>query len=154
MTNFAPITGKTLGAFLKMRPKEGQDGFVASNAVTLAQSIFEGGSEVHGIFDGDAPVGMMALVDMSHPDADLDEGDDPDGVYLWRLLIDGKHQRNGHGRSALEFTVNRARELGRAHVALSAVPDEGTPIPFYKKFGFSETGRIVDDEVELVMRLD
>lgn len=154
MTKFAPISAVTLGSFLRMRPKEGQDVFVASNAVTLAQSIFESGSEVHGIFDGETAVGLVAFVDMAHPEADLDEEDDPDGLYLWRLLIAGEHQGRGHGRAALDFAVQRAKELGRAQVVLSAVPDTGTPIPFYKAFGFVETGRIVDEEVELILKFN
>ena len=54
--------------------------------MTMAQSIFEAGSEIYGIWQDDTPVGLLAVVDMSHPDADLDEGDDPDGIYIWRLM--------------------------------------------------------------------
>ena len=124
---------------------------MAPNAVTLAQSMFEKGSDVFGIFDGDTPVGMIAFKDLSHPEAYIGEGDNPDGIYLWRLLIDGAHQGRGHGWAALTFTMERARRLGRAEVTLTAVPEEGTPIPFYEKFGFIQTGRILDDEVELAL---
>jgi diamine N-acetyltransferase len=34
----------------------------------------------------------------------------------------------------------------------SAVPEPGSPQPFYKRYGFVATGEIVDDEV--VLRLD
>ena len=152
MTEFHPVTGETVNDFLKMRILPEQEDFVGSNAVTLAQSIFEPGSEVWGIFDGKTPVGMVAMIDMAHPDADLSDGDDPDGIYLWRLLIDKDAQHRGHGRAALDFTVARARALGRAHVALSSVDGPGCAIPFYEAYGFRKTGRIVDDEVCMTLR--
>jgi len=154
MTEFAPITRQTLGGFLKMRLKDGQDEFVAPNAVTIAESIYEKGSEVYGIFEGQTPVGLAALIDLAHPEAFLHEGEDPNGVYLWRLSIDGAHQGQGHGRAALDFAVSRAGDLGRAYVSLTANPQEGTPIPFYEKYGFSKTGRVIDGEVELALRLN
>lgn len=153
MSLLAPVPKSDLRSVLKLDPGPGMDNFVAPNAVTFAQSLYEPGSEIFGIYDGTTPVGLLAIVDMAHPNADLDDEDDPDGVYLWRLMVDQGRQRQGHGRAALDFCVSRARELGRKQIIVSAVPDAGTPIPFYKGYGFEETGRIVDEEVEMVLRL-
>ena len=92
----------------------------------------------------------MALVDMSFSGADLDEGDDPDGLYVWRLMIAKDKQGNGHGRDAMQFAEKRCRELGRKQLLLSAVEAENGAIPFYEKQGYRKTGRIVSGETELV----
>ncbi|WP_170424751.1 GNAT family N-acetyltransferase [Ruegeria arenilitoris] len=121
--------------------------------MTMAQSVFEPGSEIYGVWEQSTPVGLLAVVDMSHPEADLDEGDDPDGIYIWRLMVDQAHQSRGHGRAALEFAKSLACERGRSNLIVSVVDEPGGAMPLYTKFGFRPTGRIVDGEVELVMRL-
>ena len=136
---------------LEMAP--GDDNFVAPNSVTMAQSLFDKSARIFGIWEADEPVGLIAICDMSHPDADLDEGDDPNGVYVWRLMIGAKHKGRGLGSAAIAFAEAEARRLGRAQVVLSAVPEDNSPIPFYIKQGFRKTGRIIDDEVELIKRL-
>jgi len=88
-------------------------------------------------------------VDMAHPDADLGDGDEPNGLYLWRLMVDAAHQRGGHGSAALAFLVDLARSRGRVEIATSAVPASGTAIPFYQAHGYVLTGRMDGDEVVL-----
>lgn len=152
MTRLVPFARTHIDAVLALDVAPGQEGRVAPNAVTIAQSIFEPGSEVFTIFDGDRPVGLLAVVDMSHPDADLDEGDDPDGLYIWRLLVDAAAQGRGHGRAAIEHAIDIARARGRAHLALSVVPHNTEALALYQRMGFSPSGRMVDGEVELIRR--
>jgi len=64
---------------------------------------------------------MVSVADFAHPDADLDEGDDPTGFYLWRLFIAKDHQRQGYGTAALNFVVDQAKQLGRNTLYTSAV---------------------------------
>ena len=152
MVEFRVVDRASVNAFIRMELPENQP-FVAPNAVTLAQAAYDPSATVFGIWDGETPVGMAAVVDMSHPDADLDEGDDPTGYYIWRLLIAEDHQRRGLGTNFLVFAEAEAKRLGRTHLALTAVPEEeGNPIPFYEKFGFAKSGRVIDDEVELIKR--
>ncbi|MCG7522625.1 GNAT family N-acetyltransferase [Ruegeria sp. Ofav3-42] len=79
----------------------------------MAQSIFEPESEIYGVWEQTAPVGLLAIVDMSHPDADLDECDDPDGIYIWRLMVDQAHQGRGYGRAALDFAQRVELLMGK-----------------------------------------
>ncbi len=155
MIAFRAPTRETLLPFLKMELTEAQwdARLVAPNAVTLAQAAYNPASEVWGIYDGDTPVGLMALIDFAHPEADLQEGDPPDALYLWRLLIDETHQRKGYGRAALDHAVKRARALQRSSVTLGAVPGDQSAIPFYESYGFVQTGRVVDGEREMAFRL-
>lgn len=75
------------------------------------------------------------------------------GWYLWRLLVDRWHQRRGIGRAAVAEVVARARAAGVPALYTSVVEGPGTPRPFYERLGFVPTGRIIDDEVELVLPL-
>lgn len=153
MPEFRPFSQDTLRPLAGLRVRDSQTTFVASNLMTMAQSIFEPGSEIYGVWEQTTPVGLLAVIDMSHPDADLDEGDDPDGIYIWRLMVDQAHQGRGHGRAALDFAKSLARERGRSNLIISVVDEPGGAMPFYKEFGFHPTGRIVDGEVELALRL-
>ncbi len=153
MPEFHPFSSDTLRPLAGLKVRDEQTTFVASNLMTMAQSIFEPGSKIYGIWEKATPVGLLAVVDMYHPEADLDEGDDPDGIYIWRLMVDQAHQGRGHGRAALEFAKSIACERGRSKLVISVVDEPGGALPLYKKFGFRPTGRIVDGEVELIMGL-
>ncbi|MEX0320508.1 MAG: GNAT family N-acetyltransferase [Ruegeria sp.] len=153
MTDFRLLTKDTLRPLAALNVREAQIGFVASNLMTMAQSIFEPGSEIYGIWNDDIPVGLLAIVDMAHPEADLDEGDDPDGIYIWRLMVDQAHQGRGYGRAALEFVKSLAQERGRSKLIISVVDEPGGAMPLYKVFGFRPTGRIAHGEVEMSMQL-
>ncbi len=153
MVEVRPLTYEALMPLIKLDVRPDQSDMVAPNAITMAQSIFEHGSEIFGIFDGDKPVGLLAIIDLTHPEADLDPGDDPDTIYVWRLMVDAAHQRKGFGTAGLDHAMAIARDRGRARLAISAVPDDGSAIPVYEKYGFQRTGRIVEGEVELAFPL-
>ncbi len=73
--------------------------------------------------------------------------------YLWRLLIDVRYQRQGYGTAALDAVVAYLRGRPGADVMwTSAGQGDGSPQPFYERYGFVPTDRIIDDEV--VLRLD
>jgi diamine N-acetyltransferase len=73
--------------------------------------------------------------------------------FLWRLLIDRRHQRKGYGTAALDAIVEYVRgRPGGDTLFVSAAQGDGGPQPFYEGYGFLSTGQVVDDEV--VLRLD
>ncbi|CUH43302.1 GNAT family N-acetyltransferase [Ruegeria atlantica] len=153
MVEFALLSQKTLRPLAALSVRENQAGFVATNLMTMAQSIFEPGSEIYGIWDGGDAVGLLAIIDMAHPDAELDDEDDPDGVYIWRLMVDKSRQGRGYGMAALDFAKSVALKKGRSNLVISVVDEPGSALPLYQSFGFAPTGRLVDGEVELIMRL-
>ena len=71
--------------------------------------------------------------------------------YLWRLLIDARHQGRGLGRAVLAHVAGLVRADGGTELLTSHQPDEDGPGPFYEKLGFRPTGEIDDGEV--VVRL-
>jgi diamine N-acetyltransferase len=86
-----------------------------------------------------------------------DEVDGPGYIphYLWKLLIDERHQRRGLGTATLDLIVDYFRgRPGVEVLSTSAGEGDGGPIPFYERYGFERTGDIVfDDEVLLCLKL-
>lgn len=72
--------------------------------------------------------------------------------FLWRLLVDLRHQRRGIGRRAVEVLIDRARALGRSQLLVSYHGGYGSPGPFYASLGFVPTGEV--NEGEAVAALD
>ena len=73
--------------------------------------------------------------------------------YLWRLLIDQHHQRRGYGTATLDAIVAYVRdERGASTLIVSAGQGEGSPQPFYERYGFVPTGEL--HEGEAVLELD
>ncbi len=100
-----------------------------------------------GLYDGETPVGFVMI---------SDEVDGPGYIaqYLWKLLVDARFQRRGYGTAALGLVADYFR--GRPGVEVmwtSAGQGDGSPIPFYERYGFVRTGDLVFDD-EVLLRLD
>jgi GNAT superfamily N-acetyltransferase len=93
--------------------------------------------------DGDV-VGfvMLARSHAGHPEP-----------YLWRLLIDRRHQRRGIGARVIELVVGQCRDWGDTTLLVSWVPGKGSPAPMYLARGFVPTGVIDDGEIEACLDL-
>jgi diamine N-acetyltransferase len=140
------ITAETVRAICALAVAENQKGFVAPNAVSLAQALFAPEAWYRAIYLGDEPAGFVMLYDeslrASPPEAPQ--------VGVWRFMIDRRFQGRGIGRSALQQVIEHVRRAGRFRtLELSYVPGPGCPEPFYLGLGFRHTGRMDDDEVVL-----
>ena len=145
------VSRADVGALIRLAVRQDQGGRVAPNAVTLAQAAHEPGAHVWGLWEDDVAVGLMALVDQA--EGDLDEGDDPECAFLWRLMIDAAHQGRGLGARALRLAEARALAWRKPRLVTSAGEVEGGAVPFYERHGYRRTGRVRDGEVELVRDL-
>ena len=66
---------------------------------------------------------------------------------------DRRRQRRGYGTATLDAIVDYLRDRPGADVLYtSAAQGDGTPQPFYERYGFVPDGRVIDEEV--VLRLD
>ena len=72
--------------------------------------------------------------------------------YLWRFLIDAKHQRRGIGERVIARLVALARADGHSSMMVSWVDQPGGPRRFYERLGFVPLG--LNDEGETEGRLD
>lgn len=73
--------------------------------------------------------------------------------YLWRFLIDRRHQGRGIGRRALQALALRLSAEGHREIVFSFCDGPGSPRGFYLGVGAEPTGRVVDGEVEAVIAL-
>lgn len=150
MVSLRPITDENRDAVLALRVRPGQLLFVSSVADSLAEAEEEpGGRAIQwAVYDGDTPVGFVMI---------SDEVDGPGYIaqYLWKLLIDERYQRRGYGTTTLDLVADFFRSRpGVDTMWTSAGQGEGSPIPFYERYGFVRTGEIVfDDEVLLRLAL-
>jgi diamine N-acetyltransferase len=137
------VTAETVRAICNLEVHPEQKGFVAPNAVSIAQAYFEPNAWFRAIYADDVPVGFVML----YTDEEKSE------YFLWRFMIDAKYQRLGFGSLALNLVLEHVRSIpGAVELLTSCVPKEGGPEPFYAKLGFKRTGNILGEEVEL--RLD
>ncbi|MCC6625123.1 MAG: GNAT family N-acetyltransferase [Deltaproteobacteria bacterium] len=137
------ITRDNLSAVLDLEVAPHQKGFVATNAVSIAQAHFyPDNAWFRAVYADDAAVGfaMLAL-----------EDDKP--VTLWRFMIDHRHQGRGLGRQAIARILEAARALrpDDTELRLSHVEGAGDPGAFYTRLGFAYTGEV--DDGERVMRI-
>jgi diamine N-acetyltransferase len=145
------ITDDNRDAVCALRVRRGQKRFVASVARSLddAATAPEANPWYRAVYSGNKPVGFVMLswnVPAGRP-----------GVigpyFLWRLLIDKRHQRRGVGLAVLTQIVDLVRADGATELLTSYQPGDGDPWPFYQRFGFQPTGEIDDDEIVLRLTL-
>jgi len=144
------ITSETVVRVIRLSVAEDQKGFVAPNAVSLAQALFAPEAWYRAIYAGEEVAGFVMLEDESlrSPPPPAPQ------VGVWRFMIDARLQRRGIGRAALQLVIDHVRAKGLlTSLQLSYVPGPGCPEPFYLGLGFRHTGRLDGDEVVLELPL-
>lgn len=144
------ITEDTVIPVVKLAVAESQRGFVATNAVSLAQALFSDAAWYRAIYLGDEPVGFVMLYDttLKSPPPETPE------VGVWRFMVDERYQGRGIGREAMRRVIAHARAKGAFRALwLSYVPGPGCPEPFYRSLGFQTTGRMEGEEIVLELPL-
>ncbi len=138
------VTGDTVRAVCLLQVAPDQRRFVAPNAVSFAEAMFQPRAWFRAVVADDVPVGFVMLsVDAEEPE-----------YYLWRFMIDATYQGRGYGRAAIAALVEHVRTLPDAtELVVSWVPVPGGPEPFYLGLGFEPTGEINEGEVVARLRL-
>ena len=144
-----PVDDANREALRALAVRPDQTNFVATVEKSYADAAAQPSSHptMWGIYAGDEPVGFAMIEDGAEPTA---EEPDPWRYTLWRLLVDARHQRRGYGRAALDLVIDYlATRPDATELITSAVPGEGSPLPFYERYGFVQTGEVHEGEVVL-----
>jgi diamine N-acetyltransferase len=137
------VTAETLRDICRLDVSEEQKHFVAPNAVSIAQAHFEPKAWFRAIYADESPVGFLML---------YDDPEEPH-YFLWRYMIDARCQKLGFGKRGMDLLLEHVRTRpGARELTLSCHPGEDGPEPFYRRYGFTLTGRLLGDEAE--MRID
>jgi diamine N-acetyltransferase len=143
------ITADTLSAILALDVAPGQHRYVASNAKSIAEAHFEPAAWFRAVYAGNEPVGFAMLYDPTRTPAP----ETPGICWLWRLMIDKRHQRKGYGAAALRQLIAHVKTLpGISAFRVSYVPGDGDAGAFYRRLAFRDTGTV--DDGEIVLELD
>lgn len=149
MVSLRAITESNREAVEALRVSPRQEQFVAG----VADSLIEAADEPDGraiywsVYDDETPVGFVMISDEVGAPGYIPQ-------YLWRLLIDERYQGRGFGTATLDLIVEYFRgRPGVEVLSTSAGQGDGSPIPFYERYGFVQTGDIVFDD-EVLLRRD
>lgn len=130
LVSLREVTAGTVRTICALEPHETQKGFVAPNAVSIAQAYFNPAAVFRAVYADETPVGFM----MWRP------GDDSASCFLWRFMIDRKHQGKGYGREAIALWLKSLPPQGYKFVWTSYVAGHAGPHGFYLAQGFRDTG--------------
>lgn len=141
------VTKDTVSSVCKLDAGDGGKQ-VAPNAVSIAQAYFSPEAWFRAIHAGDELVGFVMLYDHT-----LAEAPEEPEFFLWRLMIDRRHQGKGYGHLAVERLVEHVRARpGAERLLVSHVQGAERLSCFYQSLGFRYTGK--EDEGELIMALE
>jgi diamine N-acetyltransferase len=74
--------------------------------------------------------------------------------YLWKLLIDHRFQHRGYGSATLGAIAGYLATRPGADVLCTSCADgPGSPRGFYLRYGFADTGRVMQGENILALHL-
>ncbi len=125
------ITRETVRAICALSVHDHQAGYVAANALSLAEAHFEPSAAFRAVYADDQPIGFVQWR----------AGAAPGVAILWRFMIDRAHQGAGHGRAALHLVLRHLAADGFVAVETSVVRGPASPLGFYLANGFIELGR-------------
>ena len=152
MPEIRPVTKDNWKELIRLKVREDQTDFVASNLYSIAEAQFgddyEGHWDLHpfGIYDENMPVGfLMYAFNFEHPKQQ---------AFISRLMVDEKQQGKGYGRFGMEKMLEIFRTEERINVVgISYEPENETARKLYASLGFEETGERVGEEVLAVLQL-
>jgi RimJ/RimL family protein N-acetyltransferase len=135
---FVEIVAENVRSVCELETHKSQDRLVAPVVHSLAHALVppvRDGSAVRPWYRAvEADGELVGFVMLAQP---TEVRPDP---YLWRMLVDRRHQRRGIGRTVLDMVVDQARAWGGSKLMVSWVPGPGSPERFYLQYGFEPVG--------------
>jgi diamine N-acetyltransferase len=150
MVTLRPIDDGNREAVLALEVSPAQRQFVSDVPGSLQEAADEpdGRALYWAVYADDVPVGFVMI------------SDDVGGPgyfpqYLWKLLIDRRYQGRGYGTATLDLVADYFRRRPEVEIMrTSCGQGKGSPLGFYERNGFRQTGEIVfDGEILLERKL-
>lgn len=136
------ITPENFRQCIDLKVADGQEKFVATNVVSIAQAKIYPTANPFAVYHEDEMVGFVMY------GYDTDE----EHFYLGRLMIDAQHQGKGFGKAATLAVIEKMRQIEDCReIYLSFVPENTGAERLYSSVGFERTGKI-SEHGEVVMK--
>lgn len=142
-----PVTKENWVQCIKLKLAPEQEGLVAPNVVSIAESKFEPHYEPRAIYRNDQVVGFL----MYSPEVETDE---KDLYWLFRFMIDTKYQRQGIGRAALGLAINEISQNNCSKINILYSPKNTIAAKLYASFGFKPVGTGDDGDIIAQKQID
>jgi len=147
-----PVAAENWRVLIKLKVRENQTNFVASNLYSIAEAQFGFEEEGHwdfypfGAYVGDEPVGfVMYCFNFNHSRFQ---------AFIMRLMVDERFQGKGYGREIMKHVLDIFRANDRIkNVGISYEPHNVTAQKLYASLEFVEPGEIMDGETLAVLNL-
>ena len=111
--------------------------FVASNALSIVQSVYEDGWIIKAIEHDEELIGFTMF----------GWNEEEEFYELCRIMIDREAQNKGYGTQAIQLILDEMKaRFGCKEVYLSTDPENARGRHVYEKVGFRSEHRMVDDE--------
>lgn len=131
-----------------LKLKDGQEKYVSHPIRSLAQAyVYYNQCCPFGIYLDEKMIGYVMVI----YDYDLEE------YNIWHMMIDREYQDKGYGQMAMEKCLSyiKTKPFGSScKVVLTCNKENFGAMHLYSKFGFSETGQMDDDEMELALMME
>ena len=138
MLKLIDIDSENFWEIIKLKVTKQQEEFVASNIFSIAQSKVQSECIPMAIYNDETPIGFLMYC-MDSIDKEY---------WIYRIMIDTKHQSKGYGRQAMELLINRIKEDKEHHVIfISFEPENEWAKVMYESIGFTPDGRIIESEI-------
>lgn len=132
---------------LRLAPGASGERMVAPVAKSIVQGEYSPNARMWAIEADQKVVGFVMLFD---PSIAVQSTEPNDVLYVWRLMIDFSQQGKGYGEQTIRLIKKLASQTAAIKsIRLSHQQHEGNPGPFYLAQGFSYTGNIEHDELEM-----
>ena len=145
------ITDRNRDAVMAIHAGPAEGRFVSSVAESIEEAAEspEGNPWYRAVYLEGEPVGFVMVSWDVTPDPPNTIGP----WFLWKLLVDERHQGRGIGRAIVDEVVRLIRADGATELLTSHMIGERDPGGFYDRLGFVPTGEF-DEAGGRILRLD
>ena len=146
MINLKPVTKNNWKACVKLSLQPEQQGNLAPNAYTIAESKFETHHHVRAIYKDDEVIGMLSYCYEDDPiDTEL--------YWLFRFMLDKEHQGKSYAVKVLELVQKEVFSHGGKRLRTMCKPTNMVAAKVYQGFGFKQIGKLDDGDILFEMSL-
>lgn len=127
-----PVTHENWEACCALELTAEQQGFLEPNVYSIAQAGFEPTLVMRAVYAANELAGFLMY---------NSEREELDGYWIYRLMIDRRHQGSGIGREAIRLLLAEMQQLPEATcIVVGYHPDNQAAHQLYERLGFTNHG--------------